>query len=94
VARSVHPSRVAAANGMKMVNTSILGRSTQGAAAIAIEGGAPELHFLRAIQISQQHNIVMPGPANHSHGAASTDGDSLVWAIQHTHSSFEQATRG
>ena len=82
VARSVRPSRVAAANGMKMVNTSILGRSTQGAAATAIEAGAPELRFMRAIQISQQHNIVMPGSANHSHGAASTDTDSLVWAIQ------------
>jgi len=79
---------------MEMVNTSILGMSTQGAAATAIEAGAPELRFLREIQISQQHNIVMTGSANHSHGAASTDADSLVWAIQHTHSSFEQATRG
>ena len=52
VARSVRPSRVAAANGMKMVNTSILGRSTQGAAATAIEAGALELRFLRAIHIS------------------------------------------
>jgi len=67
---------------MKMVNTSILAQSTQGAAATAIEAGAPEHHFMRAIQISQQHNIVMPGSANHSHGAASTDTDSLVWAIQ------------
>ena len=78
----MHPSRVAAAAGMEMVNTSILGRSTQGAAATAIEAGAPELRFLREIQISQQHNIVMTGSANHSHGAASTDADSLVWAIQ------------
>ena len=59
VARSVRPSRVAAANGMKMVNTSILAQSTQGAAATAIEARAPELRFLRTIQISQQHNIVI-----------------------------------
>ena len=36
VARSVRPSRVAAAARMEMVNTSILGRSTQGAAAIDV----------------------------------------------------------
>ena len=76
--RFVRPSRVAA-GGMEM-NTSILRRSSQGAA--AIEAGTPELLFQRVIQISQQHNIVMPGSANHSHGAASTDTDSLVWAIQ------------
>nr|AGT15935.1 zinc finger, C3HC4 type family protein [Saccharum hybrid cultivar R570] len=64
VARSVRPSRVAAATGMEMVNTSTLGQSTQGAAATAIEAGAPELRFLRVIQISQQHNIVRPGSAN------------------------------
>ncbi|KAG0522642.1 hypothetical protein BDA96_07G055000 [Sorghum bicolor] len=60
VARSVRPSRVAAATGMEMVNTSTLGQqSTQGAAATTIE-----LRFLRMIQISQQHNIVRPGSAN------------------------------
>ena len=84
---------VAAAAGMEMVNTSILGMSTQGAAATAIDAAAPELRFLSAIQISQQHNIVTPGSANHRQGASSTDVDSLVQAIQHTHSSFEQATR-
>jgi len=36
VARSMHPSRVVAAVGMGMVNTSILWRSTQGAAAIDV----------------------------------------------------------
>ena len=73
MARSVRPSRVAAANGMKMVNTSILAQSTQGAAATAIDAAAPELRFLSAIQISQQHNIVTPGSTNHSQAAASTD---------------------
>ena len=82
VARSMHPSRVVAGVGMGMVNTSILGRSTQGAAATAIEAGVPWLRFMKAIQIRQQHNIVMPGSANHRQGAARTDADSLVWTIQ------------
>jgi len=82
VARSVRSSRAAAAARMEMVNTSILGRSTQGAAASAIEAGAPGLRFVKAIQIRQQHNIVMPGSANHRQGAARTDADSLVWTIQ------------
>ena len=94
VARSVRPSRIAAAARMEMVNTSILGRSTQGAAASAIEAGAPGLRFVKAIQIRQQHNIVMHGSANHRQGAARTDADSVIRAIQHTHSSFEQAARG
>jgi hypothetical protein len=67
VARSVRPSRVVAAAGMGMVNTSILGRSTQGAAPTAIEEGAPELHFLRAIQIRQTAStdqIVWSGQSN------------------------------
>jgi E3 ubiquitin-protein ligase RNF5 len=80
VVRSVRPSRVVAAAGMGMVNTSILGRSTQGAAPTGIEAGAPELHFLRAIQIRQQHNIVTPGSTNHSQAAASTD--QIVWSKQ------------
>jgi len=78
----VHPSRVAAAAGMEMVNTSILGRSTQGAAATAIEAGVPGLRFMKAIQIREQQNIVTPGSANHRQGAARTDADSLVWTIQ------------
>jgi E3 ubiquitin-protein ligase RNF5 len=36
----------------------------------------------------------MPGSANQRQGASSTDADSLVRAIQRTHSSFEQAARG
>jgi len=82
VATSVHPSRVAAAARIEMVNTRILGRSTQGAAATAIEAGVPGLRFMKAIQFRQQHNIVTPGSANHRQGAARTDADSLVWTIQ------------
>jgi len=67
---------------MEMVNTLAVHSRGYCKSATAIEAGAPELRFMRAIQISQQHNIVMPGSANHSHGAASTDTDSLVWTIQ------------
>jgi E3 ubiquitin-protein ligase RNF5 len=90
VVRFLRPSQVAA-GGMEMVSTSILRRSNQGAA--AIESGTPELRFQRVIQISQQHSIVRPASANHSQGAASTDADRLVWAIQRTHNSYEAARR-
>lgn len=91
VPRPVHPSRVAAAaaaaGGLEMVGTSVLGQSTQGATA----SEAGELRFLRAIRISQQHNIVRPGPASHTQVAASADAGSLVMAMQHTQSAFEAA---
>ena len=90
VVRFVRPSRVAG-GGMEMVNTSILRRSGQGAA--AIEAGTPELRFQRVIQISQQHSIVRPASVNRSQGVASTDADRLVWAIQRTHNSLEAARR-
>lgn len=90
VVRFVRPSRVTA-GGMEMVNTSVLRRSSQGAA--AIEAGSPELRFQRLIQISQQHSIVRPASVNRSQGAASTDADRLVWAIQRTHNSLEAARR-
>jgi hypothetical protein len=98
VARSVRPSRVVAAAGMGMVNTSILGRSTQGAAPTGIEAGAPERHFLRAIQIRQQHNIVTPGSTNLVYGltwqnspwfaATSSSGHACTSGSMHSHPSL------
>ncbi|PWZ08398.1 RING finger protein 5 [Zea mays] len=89
--RFVRPSQMVVAGGMETVNTSLLQQSIQRAA--AIEARTPELRFQRVIQISQQHRIVRPASVNRSQGAASTDADRLVWAIQRTHNSLEATRR-
>ncbi|KAM0912056.1 hypothetical protein ACQ4PT_013056 [Festuca glaucescens] len=86
VERLSRPDRAAPATGAEMVSTS---QSIGG----AIEDTTHELRLRRLIQVSEQHHIVRPGPANRNQRATSPEAERLAQAIQRSHSSLDASRR-
>ncbi|KAK1632965.1 hypothetical protein QYE76_007280 [Lolium multiflorum] len=86
VERLSRPDRAAPAARAEMVST----RQSVGG---AIEDTTHELRLQRVIQVSEQHHIVRPGPANRNQRATSPDAERLAQAIQRSHNSLDASRR-